>query len=104
MRDRLIYVPGLLVLAILTLPTRAAEAQTTAVGPYYATPAWDQTLACTALASCPRFVVLSNFGGQAVLDRETGLVWERSPNAAFHTQRTALDVCVGKTVGNRMGW
>jgi hypothetical protein len=98
------FVSGLLILAVLMQSARPAEAQTTAVGPYYATPAWDQTSACTALANCPRFVVLSNFSSKAVLDRETGLVWERSPDAAFQTQRSALMMCVMKTVGNRMGW
>ena len=64
---------------VLTLPLLAAsaQAQTVSAGPYYATPAWDQTLACTALNSCPRFIVLSNMNSQAVLDRETGLVWTR---------------------------
>jgi hypothetical protein len=56
--------------------------------------------------------VLSNFGGAAVLDRETGLVWEREPLAPapmeLDTGRrswaVALDHCATKTVGNRMGW
>jgi hypothetical protein len=95
---------GLLVLGTVMLAARGAEAQTTAVGPYHATPAWDQTFACTSLASCSRFVVLSNFAGQAALDRETGLVWERSPDTDFQTQRSALFLCVRKTVGSRMGW
>jgi hypothetical protein len=56
----------------LALSTSAA-AQTTAPGPYYATPSWDQTL-----PSSSRFVILSNFNNEAVLDRETGLVWTRS--------------------------
>jgi hypothetical protein len=51
-----------------------ARAQTTAVGPYLATPARDQKLQCDSLATCPRFVVLSNWNSEAVLDRETGLV------------------------------
>lgn len=59
------------------LAVSPAVAQTTGNGPYYATPSWDQTL-----PSNTRFIVLSNFGGQAVLDRETGLVWEKSPSAA----------------------
>jgi hypothetical protein len=42
-----------------------AVAQTVAAGPYYATPSWDQTLACTASATCPRFIVLSNFNNEA---------------------------------------
>jgi hypothetical protein len=54
----------------------SAAAQTTAPGPYYATPSWDQTL-----PSSTRFVILSNFNSQAVLDRETGLVWARAPVA-----------------------
>jgi len=44
----------------------------TGVGPYYAPPAWSQTLAPNV-----RFLILSNFNGHAVLDRETGLIWSR---------------------------
>jgi uncharacterized protein DUF1566 len=98
------YAVGLLVLGTLTLPARVAEAQTTAVGPYYAVPAWDQTLACTALASCPRFVVLSNFDSQAVLDRETGLVWQKSPDGLQRTWRNAHRYCNTSFVARRMGW
>jgi hypothetical protein len=81
-----------------------ARAQTTAVGPYYATPAWDQTLACSAPASCPRFVVLSNFNGEAVLDRETGLVWERSPDTTTQSWDQAQFHCITRLVSNRGGW
>src|SRR5690348_14717197 len=42
----------------------------TAVGTYFVPPASNQTLATNA-----RFVILSNFNSDAVLDRETGLVW-----------------------------
>jgi hypothetical protein len=59
--------------------------------------------------------VLSNFGGAAVLDRETGLVWERQPLSApdvpqippdtgERTLEAARAHCIGRTVGNRMGW
>lgn len=61
----------------LTVASGVASAQTTAAGPYYATPAWDQTMACSAPTSCPRFIVLTNMNSKAVLDRETGLVWAR---------------------------
>jgi len=78
-------------------------------GPYYAVPSWDQTMACTTAANCPRFVVLSNMGNAAVLDRETGLVWEKSPSATFFpwasgSDETAADHCNASTVGNRRGW
>jgi hypothetical protein len=66
---------ALMVLMAIGVAVHPALAQTTAPGPYYALPAWDQTL-----SSATRFIVLSNFGGVAVLDRETGLVWERSPS------------------------
>jgi hypothetical protein len=42
-------------------------------GPYYATPSWDQKL------GYQRFICLTDWNNQAVLDRETGLVWQRAP-------------------------
>lgn len=54
---------GLLVVSALALGTAPTQAQTTVNGFYYPTPSWDQTLDCTTTANCPRFLVLSNFGG-----------------------------------------
>jgi hypothetical protein len=76
-----------------------AFAQTTANGPYYATPSWDQTL-----PSSTRFIVLSNFANAAVLDRETGLVWERAPSTSFFDWFTASNHCVQLNLGGRKGW
>ena len=69
-------------------------------------PAWSQTL-----PAAERFVLV--MGGAAVLDKETGLVWERTPISfyfsggvpntswlqAFHTCYSPAIV-----VGNRRGW
>jgi hypothetical protein len=104
MGPKLIYGLGLLVLEILMLSARTAMAQTTAVGPYYAPPSWDQKLQCDTLATCPRFVVLSNWNSQAVLDRETGLVWERSPDPTLRTWDGALIHCGTRVVSDRFGW
>jgi hypothetical protein len=69
-------------------------------GPYYATPSWDQQL-----PAAQRFIVLSNWNNAAVLDRETGLIWEEAPNQiSSMTWAEARDFCVNKTVGNRKGW
>jgi hypothetical protein len=89
-------------IAALLLGARTSQAQTTATGPYYATPSWDQTLACTTSANCPRFVVLANFDNNAVLDRETGLVWERSPSESLAAP--IFDQCGDLTTGHRFGW
>src|SRR5262245_51850572 len=73
-------------------------AQTTANGPYYATPSWDQTL-----PSNTRFIVLSNMNNQAVLDRETGLVWQRTPG--FEGPYAIISgQCRNLNIGNRFGW
>jgi hypothetical protein len=47
---------------------------------------------------------LNQFGGAAVLDKETGLVWEQSPSTAARTWLQALDHCYNKNVGGRKGW
>lgn len=54
------------------------------------------------LAGSPRFVTLWN--GAVVLDRETQLVWERSPSTALSTWEGALRDCYSKKVGDRKGW
>jgi hypothetical protein len=78
-------------------------AATTAAGPYFARPAWGQTLAPNT-----RFVVLSNMNSDAVLDRETALVWARrfvaSADNAGVNWVTAASACEGLIVGNRAGW
>jgi len=42
--------------------------------------------------------------GEAVLDRETGLVWERSPGTEVMSWYTASYLCYQKRLGQRMGW
>ena len=86
---------GLLARVALT----AGPAQAQVAGPYYANPAWAQQLPVAT-----RFVVLTNWGSNAVLDKETGLVWEKSPQAAPATWNDARVACANKPVGNRKGW
>jgi len=51
-----------------------------------------------------RFIVLSAFASQAVLDKETQLVWERSPNNAYTHFDYAHIVCLLNAKGGRKGW
>lgn len=105
---------ALAALILLMVCVGRAGAQTSAPGPYYATPSWDQKLRCDTQATCPRFVVLSNWNNEAVLDRETGLVWERNPlhpqpnvidsDPGFRTWNSAPGYCATKEVGGRYGW
>ena len=63
-------------------------------------PAWDHVITGAA-----RFVVLRDFGNDAVLDQETGLVWERSPNtSATYPYYGAVQYCLNLSVGGRKGW
>jgi hypothetical protein len=89
----------MILFAAASVTTFAAEAQTTAPGPYYAMPSWDQTLPANT-----RFIVLSNMNNEAVLDRETGLVWEQSPSAFPADWSTAFNRCIVLRKGGRFGW
>jgi Protein of unknown function (DUF1566) len=51
-----------------------------------------------------RFVVLPQFNNQAVLDKETQLVWERQPATAKVVWDQARQTCAVKPVGGRSGW
>ena len=88
---------GLLAGGALTAgPAQAVDA----VGPYYALPSWDQKL-----PAATRFVVLTNWGSQAVLDKETGLVWEKTPSITLFNWGAAGEHCTNATTtGNRKGW
>ena len=88
-----------LTFATVLLAAAPAAAQTTANGPYYASPSWDQTLPVST-----RFIVLSNFNNAAVLDRETGLVWERTPDNGARKRFLAVQHCLERKTGGRMGW
>jgi hypothetical protein len=76
-----------------------------AAGPYFARPAWGQTLLPNV-----RFIILTNMQSHAVLDRETGLVWARQAAADIFSDsfvmqwRRADGTCRSLVVGNRGGW
>jgi len=114
MKHGRVYTVGPILLIMVAFATSPAQAQTlspliqqaptpkpvpTAPGPYYAPPSWDQKL-----PSFSRFIVLSDWGNAAVLDKETGLVWERSPSQTLNYWVNASFHCLNKVVGDRKGW
>lgn len=60
---------------------------------------WDQRID----DATKRFVVLAAFDNQAVLDKETQLLWQRQPNVA-RTWYVAMDSCLTARIGGRAGW
>jgi hypothetical protein len=62
-------------------------------------PTWS-----TKIPGADRFVVLANFNYDAVLDKETGLVWEKSPWTTLFQWASATNYCVQKQTGGRFGW
>src|SRR6202030_435310 len=96
MKTLLSALAGLAMLAGASVP---GNAQIFENGPYYSVPSWDQQIPATQ-----RFIVLTNFASAAVLDRETGLVWERSPSQTAGFLEAALTRCKQLTTGGRGGW
>ena len=64
-------------------------------------PSWSQTLSATGGCTSQRFACV--LGGAGVLDKETGLVWDKNPEAdqAWLTARAG---CRNAVIGNRKGW
>jgi len=60
-------------------------------------PTWSQKLDASE-----RFVLVLD--DEAVLDKETGLVWERDVSDALHTWSVACSMCYQKVLGGRKGW
>ena len=84
----LISVLGLFLVCLWNIPTHAIELKS-----------WDNQI-----NGQNRFKVLREFDQQAVLDRETMLVWERFPNSVFTRWVEARFACAQKTVGGRKAW
>src|SRR4029077_5720341 len=51
-----------------------------------------------------RFVILTAFTRDAVLDKSTGLVWETSPQLVPAKWSVVRFICIKKTVGGQKGW
>jgi Protein of unknown function (DUF1566) len=81
----------IVVLAAVTAVASAAEA-----GPF---PTWDKRVDGPG-----RFKVLRPFDDQAVFDKETGVVWQRTPSNVVFDWGAAVQVCYGVEVGGRKGW
>jgi len=87
------------VLAATKAASAEAESAKSAGNEDIQTMQWDKTMPASQ-----RFVVLAAFNNDAVLDKETGLVWEKSPQSAAVSLPNARLACANKAVGGRKGW
>ena len=62
-------------------------------------PSWDKQI-----DGAGRFKILAAFDGDAVLYKETGLVWERAPVDATADWANAVSDCTFVGTGGRAGW
>lgn len=60
---------------------------------------WQQ-----AHPAAQRFVILPDFHNEAVLDRDTSLIWELSPRPTAVTWNEARATCATRTTGGKKGW
>lgn len=66
-------------------------------------PSWDQTLTSSGGCASQRFTCV--MGDEAVLDRETGLVWQRTPTVlGDNTWFAGNEFCAFAQTGGRKGW
>jgi hypothetical protein len=84
------FLLGMIIVAVVALIAQTAFAKL---------PSWD-----TVNTKKSRFKVLKQFNQAAVLDVETGLVWEQSPSATQGDWFAANNACNTKVVSDRLGW
>jgi hypothetical protein len=98
--------PGLVVAGSLE-PSGSPAPTMRTLDEIYSTNSWSKKLPCDSQTNCPRFEVLADFNNEAVLDKETGLVWEKSPGTNTYGLQSAQihcnDLCRYNTSG-RCGW
>jgi hypothetical protein len=64
----------------------------------------SSNLGTDVLVHASRFQVLDEYRGEAVLDTETRLIWERSPSADQTAWANASLRCAFTATGGRLGW
>ena len=71
-------------------------------------PSWSRQLDATGGCHSARFTcvlpTIADSTGEAVLDHETGLVWEKSPSSTTFTLENADIRCQDLPTGGRVGW
>jgi hypothetical protein len=67
-------------------------------------PSWHQNLSSTGTDACHTERFECVLGGDAVLDRETGIVWERAVTGAAQTWPDAFKTCTERGTGGGAGW
>jgi hypothetical protein len=71
----------------------------------YSAKSWSKKLPCDSQTNCPRFEVLADFNNEAVLDKETGIVWEKSAWRYTPLWIYAIELlCTDLELGGRKGW
>lgn len=60
---------------------------------------WQQ-----AHPAAQRFVILPDFNDEAVLDKDTSLIWELSPRPTLVTWNDARATCLTRSTGGKKGW
>ena len=95
--------PGLVVAGSLE-PSGSPAPTMRTLDEIYSTNSWSKKLPCDSQTNCPRFEVLADFNYEAVLDKETGLVWEKSPGTSTHNWQSAGIHCQNLLTGGRGGW
>jgi hypothetical protein len=100
MKANAIYAATVLAIAILFGAPTIASAQKIPKNAQSGLDAWDVIIPDGA----KRFVVLEDFDFDAVLDRETGLVWEKEPSPGGRSWQDAQAHCTLLFKGGRGGW
>ena len=90
-RNRLTRVIAVVLVALALTPTGAGAIDVRS---------WDQRIENVN----QRFVVLNAFENQAVLDKETQLVWERTPSPNVMNYQLQVEHCLHQSTGDRGGW
>jgi hypothetical protein len=93
----LLLMPAVSVAGSLDPPASAVDASGNPVPTKMTPPSWSQKL-----PTAERFELVLD--GAAVLDKETGLVWEKAPSTATFLWIVALSFCNNLQLGGRMGW